>query len=358
VLTIKRGRIGEQKGRLFQPALLFAQFLRRSGSSRLHKTKSVEPPISRNIVHLLSLFGAGNATPEENSMTKRFMMSVAAAALMAGTGFANAQGTGKDREQPSAGSTVQQSAPPSERGSSSGMKATQSEEKSPGAAKTQRAEDKDKVQGQKSTQSDQKAPGAAKSQRAEDKDMQGQKSKSMSSESEGAKGGKEIKGGKEMKAEQKGAADSKAQTGQSQTGQPAQTGQSTKSGQSTQSGKSTQTGQTAPQSQTGQTTTQSQTGTSVQSQTTGQAGAAAKLSTEQRTQITTVIRDQHVQPLTNVNFSIVIGTRVPRDVRFHPLPRQVVTIYPEWRGYEFILVNNQILVIDPRTFEIVAILEA
>jgi hypothetical protein len=71
-----------------------------------------------------------------------------------------------------------------------------------------------------------------------------------------------------------------------------------------------------------------------------------------------VIREQHVQPLTNVNFSIAVGTRVPRDVRFYPLPREVVTIYPEWRGYEFVLVNSQIIVIDPKTFEIVAILDA
>jgi hypothetical protein len=105
-----------------------------------------------------------------------------------------------------------------------------------------------------------------------------------------------------------------------------------------------------------QTTTQSQTGQSTT--TTGQAGAAAKLSTEQRTKITTVIRNQRVEPLNNVNFSIAVGTRVPRDVRFHPLPQEVVTTYPEWRGYEFVLVNNQILVIDPRTFEIVAILDA
>ncbi len=92
--------------------------------------------------------------------------------------------------------------------------------------------------------------------------------------------------------------------------------------------------------------------------TTGQAGAGAKLSTEQRTKITTVIRGQHVQPTTNVNFSIAVGTRVPRTVSFHPLPTEVVTIYPEWRGYEFILVNDQIVVVDPRTFEIVAVLEA
>ena len=43
-------------------------------------------------------------------MTNRFMISVAAAALIAGTGFANAQGTGTGREAPSARLT-QQSAP-------------------------------------------------------------------------------------------------------------------------------------------------------------------------------------------------------------------------------------------------------
>jgi len=254
-------------------------------------------------------------------------------ALIAGAGFANAQGTGT-KEQPSAGSSAQQSAPSSERGNSaaqskpsSDMKATQSEDKSPGAAKNQRTEDK--AQGPKSKMSSENESKGGKDMKAD-----GKSGKDMKAEGQGGKDMKaEGKGGKDMKAEQKGAADSKSQT-------------------TTQS----QPGQTAPQS--GQTTTQSQSGTSVQSQTTGQAGAAAKLSTEQRTKITSVIREQHVQPLTSVNFSISVGTRVPRDVRFYPLPREVVTIYPEWRGYEFILVNNQIIVIDPRTFEIVAILEA
>ena len=36
--------------------------------------------------------------------------------------------------------------------------------------------------------------------------------------------------------------------------------------------------------------------------TTGQAGAGAKLSTEQRTKITSVIKSQNIQPMTNVNF--------------------------------------------------------
>ena len=96
-------------------------------------------------------------------------------------------------------------------------------------------------------------------------------------------------------------------------------------------------------------------------QTTGQGAAAARgaanLSTEQRTKIRTVFREKvHVQPVTHVNFSINVGTRVPRTVHYHPLPAEVVEVYPAWRGYNFILVNDEIVIIDPATFEIVAIL--
>jgi len=92
--------------------------------------------------------------------------------------------------------------------------------------------------------------------------------------------------------------------------------------------------------------------------TTGQAGAGAKLTTEQRTTIRTSITRQNIRPVTNVNFSISVGTRVPRTVSFHPLPVEVITIYPAWRGYEFFLVGGEIVVVNPRTLEIVAVLEA
>lgn len=93
--------------------------------------------------------------------------------------------------------------------------------------------------------------------------------------------------------------------------------------------------------------------------TTGQAGAGGKqLTSEQRTTIHTSITKLNVRPVTNVNFSISVGTRLPRGVEFHPLPVDVVNIYPDWRGYEFILVNDQIVVVNPRTLEIVAVLEA
>mgnify|MGYP001548570157 CR=1 FL=1 len=95
-----------------------------------------------------------------------------------------------------------------------------------------------------------------------------------------------------------------------------------------------------------------------QRNTTGQGAAgAARLSTEQRTKITTIFRQHKVAPV-HLNVSIAVGARIPERVHFYPLPVEVVDVYPEWRGYDYILVGDQILVIDPDSHEIVAILEA
>ena len=92
----------------------------------------------------------------------------------------------------------------------------------------------------------------------------------------------------------------------------------------------------------------------------GAAGGSAKLSTEQRTKITTVFKSQKVERIepSKLNVSISVGTRVPTTVKYYPLPQEVIVIYPEWRGYNYILVGDRIVIIDPRSHEIVAVLEA
>jgi hypothetical protein len=70
-----------------------------------------------------------------------------------------------------------------------------------------------------------------------------------------------------------------------------------------------------------------------------------------------VIKGQHVQPKANTNFSVSVGTRVPPNVGFHPLPKEIVAMYPEWRGYEFFLFNNQTIIVNPRTLEIVDVID-
>lgn len=83
------------------------------------------------------------------------------------------------------------------------------------------------------------------------------------------------------------------------------------------------------------------------------------LSTEQRTRIKEVIvKDKRAPRVANVNFSLSIGTPVPRTVKHVVVPSTIVEIYPAWRGFHYFMVGDQIVIIDPNTLEIVAVLEA
>jgi len=92
--------------------------------------------------------------------------------------------------------------------------------------------------------------------------------------------------------------------------------------------------------------------------TTGNAATAAKGAppVEKRTQITSAIKKEKVTAVTNVSFNVSVGTRVPTSVHFYPVPASVIAIYPEWRGYEFILVGGRYVIVAPETHEIVYIL--
>ena len=93
-------------------------------------------------------------------------------------------------------------------------------------------------------------------------------------------------------------------------------------------------------------------------------GASAQLSQEQRSRIrTTVLGERNAPRLTrnDINMNLTVGARIPRDrlrVRPLPLPRTVVEVEPRWRGYDYFLVGNEIVVVEPDTFEIVAIIPA
>jgi hypothetical protein len=95
------------------------------------------------------------------------------------------------------------------------------------------------------------------------------------------------------------------------------------------------------------------------SKTTGNAATAATAAppAEKRTQITSAIKQEKVEEVTNVNFNLSIGTAVPAGVRYHPMPSRIVEIYPEWRGYDFILVHGKYIILRPHTHEIVYIIE-
>ncbi len=84
--------------------------------------------------------------------------------------------------------------------------------------------------------------------------------------------------------------------------------------------------------------------------------ASVNINDQQRTRISTSISHLNVQPLTYVNFSLSVGTVVPRDVRLQPLPAEVVEIVPQYRGYDFVLVKDEIVIVEPSTYKIVTVL--
>jgi hypothetical protein len=97
-------------------------------------------------------------------------------------------------------------------------------------------------------------------------------------------------------------------------------------------------------------------------ETTGQGAAAARthnLTPETRTRIhEIVVRDKNAPRVNNANFEVSVGTQVPRTVRFMAIPQTIVEIQPEWRGFAYFMIGDRMVIIDPGTMEIVAIVDA
>ena len=102
-----------------------------------------------------------------------------------------------------------------------------------------------------------------------------------------------------------------------------------------------------PSTNTQANTTQSQPATRV----------SASLQTSQKTQVTAAFAKVSVKPVSNVKFSVSVGTVVPTTVTLHPVPETVVTIIPQYRGYAFFVVRDEFIIVEPRTHKIVDVIE-
>jgi hypothetical protein len=85
-------------------------------------------------------------------------------------------------------------------------------------------------------------------------------------------------------------------------------------------------------------------------------GGVVSLNVQQRSQIGQTIARHNVKPVTNVNFSISVGTAVPRSVQLNALPADLVTIVPQYRGYSYFVVEEQIVIVEPSSVQIVAVI--
>jgi peptidoglycan hydrolase-like protein with peptidoglycan-binding domain len=87
---------------------------------------------------------------------------------------------------------------------------------------------------------------------------------------------------------------------------------------------------------------------------TGQAGSV-NLTAQQRTTIQqTVLASRNVPRVDNVNFALGVGTVVPTRVRIVDAPPALIEINPAWRGHQYFVVRDEIVIVD-RSRKIVAV---
>jgi hypothetical protein len=146
------------------------------------------------------------------------------------------------------------------------------------------------------------------------------------------------------------------QEGQKAT--PQQEGQKATPQREGQKGAPEREGQKATPQQEGQKAAPQREGATQEGRT---GGAGAELSTEQRTEVRqTILQSGNVPRVSRseVNINISVGTVVPRSVRLVSIPETIVRIRPAWRGFLYFVVEDEIIVVEPGSLKIVAVISA
>jgi hypothetical protein len=117
------------------------------------------------------------------------------------------------------------------------------------------------------------------------------------------------------------------------------------SGASTQQ-QTSRPGDTAPSQKTGQTPDQSNRQTS-----------SATVNDDQRRQVVDQLRRDRAATSQNLKIQVNVGTRLPQNVQARRLPSDIVRIMPQYRDYDYTVIDNRVAIIDPRRREVVEILD-
>jgi hypothetical protein len=63
-----------------------------------------------------------------------------------------------------------------------------------------------------------------------------------------------------------------------------------------------------------------------------------------------------VEPV-RVDFPLRIGARVPNYITSYELPDEIYDYAPGYEGYRYFVTGDEVVIVDPTTMEIVAVLE-
>ncbi len=86
-----------------------------------------------------------------------------------------------------------------------------------------------------------------------------------------------------------------------------------------------------------------------------QSAKPLQLSDAQRQQIQQYFSNQRGQRMQSANFSLAIGAAVPQDVRLQKLPPEMSSAMGGYQGDDYVLVGDQLVIVDPSARRIVAL---
>jgi hypothetical protein len=86
--------------------------------------------------------------------------------------------------------------------------------------------------------------------------------------------------------------------------------------------------------------------------------AHVSLSQEQRSRVQSAFKSHLGSAKVDVKIEPRIGVVVPRNVTLFDIPEDVVIIVPEWRRYKYVLIGDEICIVDLDTYEIVEVVAA
>lgn len=80
------------------------------------------------------------------------------------------------------------------------------------------------------------------------------------------------------------------------------------------------------------------------------------LSDDEKSKIRAAVLTSRAPRVSNARFSLDVGTVVPPGVRTRTVPPVLVDVHPALRGYAYFVVGDDIVIIEPGTSRIVAII--
>src|SRR5262249_13893068 len=88
------------------------------------------------------------------------------------------------------------------------------------------------------------------------------------------------------------------------------------------------------------------------------AGTSSRnLSLEQQSKIADAITRDAGAPIRDVHFSLAIGNAVPPNVQLRPVPASVAQTAPQFRAASYVVVEEQIAIVDSQTRKILAVIQ-